>query len=68
MDRGESLHELRPVGTSQLLKDRGAKHFGAHLGVEELRHQLAAGQQVGLGEERRLEQFQVLEQETCQDA
>ena len=66
MNGCESLHELLAIGTLQLRQHRGPEHVGAHLVVEILRHHLAAGEQVGLREERRLEEFQSLKQKTCQ--
>ena len=66
VDLRESLHELTAIGTFQLRQQRRTQHLGAHLAVEIFGNQLPASEQIGLREERCLEQFQVLEKKTCE--
>src|SRR5690606_9778445 len=68
VDRGESLHELIAIRTLELLEHGGPQHVRPDLLVEELRDNLTPREQVRLREVRSLEEFQSLEQETCERA
>jgi malate dehydrogenase len=66
MNGSERAEQFVAIAALQLCNDCRTQHLGPHSVVEILRHDLPSGQQIGLREERRLEQFQVLEQKTCQ--
>src|SRR5512138_1931012 len=66
VNRGESVHQLVSVRTLKLLEHGGTEHLRAYVVVEEFRDHLAASEEIRLSEEWRLEQFQQLEQGSCQ--
>src|SRR5690606_8512320 len=66
VDRGESLHQLIAIRTFELREHGGTEHVRAHIVVEVLRHDLTSREEIRLSEERSLEEFQALEQKTCQ--